>query len=318
MTVGEIKTKTLHEMREYASGGEAISDTDNKDYLLSVVPLINLFQNEIATQQNAIYATYPIAQNNPENQLGTSWYEGLVHSSEDISYSATGSQAYSFQVCGTATVYIEEETAEDTWTTLDTISHTDSTGYTTYKDIITASDIENDIRIRFSGSYRYQYRYVALFAEAFPDDDSVPPYLPAVPYDLPTTFFRLDRVDWTHQNGIMENYAAYRFETYGKSSKRIYLPYSTSGEVNVHYYAYPTFITEPSASDLTTQDDTVLDLPDEYEPTLVHRISAALLRDEEPYLADTFNNEYFVGMNAHIGNRPQDNGIETPINTSNW
>ena len=317
MTVGEVKAKVLHEMREYSTGGELISDADNKDYLLSIVPFINLFQNEIAMQQNALYKVYPIAQYNPDNQLGSDWKEGLAHTDEDVSYSATGSQAYSFQVSGAATIYIEED-IDDTWTTLTTISHTSSEGYTTYKGTITASDTSNDIRIRFSGSYRYQYRYVALYKEAFSSNDAVPPFMPYVPYSLPTTFSKPDRVDWTHPNGVMENYSDYRFEIYNNSSKRIYLPYENVGEFNVHYYAYPTSITEPSESDLSAQDDTVLDLPDDYKATLVHRIAAALLKDEEPYMSDSFNNEYFIGMNAHVGNRPQDNGIEKPVNTSNW
>ena len=157
-------------MREYSNSGEVATGNDVLDYKLSIVPLINLYQMKISIETKKLNKKFQIAQNNPDNQLVNNWVDEEVHittgTDNDESYTATGSQAYSFEVSGTATVYIEEEIA-GVWTTLSTVSHTPTSGegYVNYSGLTGVGDTTNDVRIRFSGSYRYAYRYVALFAD---------------------------------------------------------------------------------------------------------------------------------------------------------
>ncbi len=320
-TVKEVKEAVLHSMREYSNSGEVINISDNKDYLLSVVPLINLYQREIATTTNKIQKTFEISQNMPTNQLGLIyWEENQTHTNADKSYVATGSQAYSFQVSGYSTVYVEEETAPDVWATLVTITHTPTAGegFVTYKGLTGVSDIANKVRIRFSGLYRYAFRWVALFEELYFSADEVPKFETYVPYEMPANFFNLDEVEWTHEARQYGGYMAYKWQVYENSKKRLLINWYEKGEFIIKYFAYPTKITEPSADNVDEQDAVVLEIAEETIPALVHKIASTLLRDENPYMADTFSNLYDKSMDEVIGRSSYNQGNETVISTNNW
>ena len=320
MTVGDITKGVLHSMREYSNSGELAEEQDVKDYLISMVPLINVYQSQIATEQNALSGRYDIAQNNPANMLGTDWYEDKVHTNEDVSYEASGPKAYSFQVSGIATIYIEEETSADTWTILETISHTPSEGggYEQYKNTITASDDSNTIRIRFSGLYRYLYRYIAFFEYPYSSATYVPTYQPYVEYLLPETVFRVRNMERSHPDGQRKAYSDYRIEQHSKSRFTVLIPWKDSGEFIVYYYTYPEIITEPSISNLTEQDDTELDLPDEWKSVLIDRITSNLLSDESARRSEKFNASFQEGMNIRSARQQPGIGQKQIVNKGNW
>lgn len=318
MTVGQIQNDVLHKMREYSNSGEVASGTAIDDYKLSMIPLINLYQKQLVVETKKLKRVYEIAHNMPDNQLGE-FVENEVHittdTDNDITYEATGSRAYSFQVAGTATVYIEEQIS-GVWTTLVTVSHTPTAGegYVTYKGLTGIGDTTNSLRIRFSGSYRYLYRWVALFEDLFASADDVPKYEPYVPYDMPSNFYEKDRVEWTFENQQYDGYGSYKFED--AESKRLYIKWDDKGEFKVFYYAYPTFIPENGA--IGDYDSTEIDLPDEVTPTLINYIASDLKRDEDAYMSDTlFNIANIDNANLQV-NSNYEQGQQGIINNDNW
>lgn len=319
-TVGQVKEKVIHEMREYSNSGEVTSVSDNKDYLLSIIPMINLYQLEFASSTNKITRKYEISHNMPDNLLGEFEQENAVHTDDDITYSALGARAYSFQVSGTGTAYIEEETDTDVWTLRDTVSFSTakSEGYVTYKGYTGILDTENNARIRFSGDYRYLYRWVGLFAENFVTEDEIPKYEPYVPYDLPTNLYQLNRIDATYAYQILTDYDDYRYENYDTSLKRIFFKWNVKAEFVVHYYAYPTVIDNAPESSIDSQDDVELDIAEEVIPALVHKIASTLLSDENAYMSDILSNASELSESRVISNSNYHQGRQGLINNSNW
>jgi hypothetical protein len=319
-TVKQVKDLTLNEMREYSNAGELADPDAINDYLISMVYFINLCQLRIATENKCLYGDHEIAHEMPENLLSDDRWETYTHDAGDVSYSATGAKAYSFQVDRNATIYIEEETSTGVWTLLNTIPHIPvaGDGYKTYKGIITASDTTNSVRLRFSGDYWYHYRYVALFDESFPGASDVPEYTPFVPYTMPDNYFELDRIERTYDVGQRELYASHKIQKSGPTTY-IFLKWDDSGEFIIHYYAKPTVIAAPTFDDLTTQDDTVLDLPDEYIPALVGMIASKCLVDENGYMSEVKNIDAKESLNIlDSEKRPDSSGTGLIDKTGGW
>ena len=320
-TVGYVSTQVLHQMREFSNSGDITTIADNKDYLLSIIPAINDFQRMLATTSHKIQRKHEIAQNNPDNLLGNDlWYEDQVHTDEDVTYIATGARTYSFEVDGDWTVYIEEETATDVWTINVTLSGsaTDGIGYVNYKGFTGITDTSNRVRIRFSGDYRYLYRYIGLFSDNYATEAQTPQYRPYVPYDMPTTFYKKNRIDATYANAQFSDVTDYRFETYDKSLKRLFLPWGAKGNFVVHYYAYPAVIPDPDPNNVTENDNIELDIAEECIPVIINKIAAMLMRDENPYISDTFNVEYYQSKNEIDSATDYEQGRQDIVSNSNW
>jgi hypothetical protein len=319
ITVGDIKKGVLHEMREFSNSGQIQGTDEIKDYLLSIIPLLNVYQKELAVSTQKIKRKYEISHNMPDNQLGKIiWNEDLAHSNSDVSYSALGSRAYSFQVAKYATVYIEEEIA-GVWTNLVTITHTPTAGdgYVTYKGLTGVSSTLNLVRIRFSGTYRYPYRWIALFADNFYDASEVPAFEPYVPYSLPVGFYMKDRVQWSHADRQLGDYSAYKMDE-TTAIKKMLINWYDKGEFTIYYYAYPTVIADPDPNNTTALDSTMLDVADECLPTLVHRIAGTLLRDENPYISDTLSQDSQIAKAELVQNDNFDYGGQGIVLNSNW
>ena len=330
-TVGEFKELVLNKMREFTNGGELVGDTD---YTISMIYLLNDIQLTIATEIKNIKKIFKISQNNPTNQLGGSWNQDAVHDDEDVSYSATGSNAYSFEITNHATVYIEEEIA-GTWTELikfvktldqltktvnavDTVIELDGeTEYINVKGKTGISDTSNDIRIRFSGDFNYAYRYIGLFSENYFNDDACPKYNPFVSYVLPDNFYQNIRVEREHRSEVVEGYNTFLWSIEDKV-KSISFNWDEVGQYNIHYYAYPAKVSIPPSNDLTLYDDVELDIPDEAIPAMADSVGAVLLRDENAYISDTLLNNSFIAMNNLEANADNEQGHRTVINNKGW
>ena len=326
-TVGRVKLEVFNAIREYSNAGTIDTGDNIQDYNLSIIPMINLFQKTIARDSKKISKVYDIAHKMPNSQLGSSWYENQVHSGDgdtatqnDVTYESTGSRAYSLSVSDIATIYIEEETATDVWTVLETINHVSAAGegYETYKGLTNVSDATNNVRIRFSGLYRYMYQWFALYADNFVDDDAVPAYGPYVPYDMLPDFYLRDRVDWKHEYQQYDGFSDYKYTETEITTKTVLIPWNDSGEFKVHYYAYPTEIANVTTSDPDAQDAVVIDLPEEACTALVLLIASSLKRDEDPYMASTLQSEAYIELNnlEYQDTTPQQQ--TSVVNVSNW
>lgn len=318
-TLGEVKESVLHKMREYSNSGNLITEASNKDYLLSMIDIFNNMQMRLATTVNKISRNYEISQFNPDNLLGYDFMrDTLAFEGSDISYSANGATAYSFEVNNDADIYIEEKVS-DSWEILETINHTATDrSYTHYKGLITPSDSSNDIRIRFSGSTYYVYRYVALFGVSFSTVEDVPDYAPYVEYDLPDDFYKLDYVDNERPLAMRTGYSLYKLDYLNARDRKILFNYMAKGNFIINYYAYPTkFPFNPD--NLGEYDEMEFDVPDECINSIIDEAVSVLLSDENAYMADRAKRDYYTSMNELDANRHDNLGTRKVIdNTGGW
>lgn len=283
MTIAQSKQVMLDLIIESVVNGVAVNASKNQDYLLLHNVLADIAQKEIAAVKK-IHAVRSITQNPITNQLGE--YKGFdlqQHLNTDLTDTqATGSKSYYFEVDDPATIYIEEETAPDTWTTLSTITHIKKGSFTAYKGLITASSTANDIRIRFSGSYPYNIRNTALFGYTFGNVNDVPNYTPYVSYTLPSNFRTLNKISYRGDNFAIDNYRDYRWE--GK--KTLLIDYYMKGSFDVYYYANPTTITS------STSDTHEFEVDIEAQPLIPMYVASKVVAEEKPTMAAILFNEY--------------------------
>ena len=333
-SVGEIKTDVLHRMRQFSKKGTQLYDND---YLLSMVPLINIHQFVVARDTKCIEKPYKFSHFMPDNLIGEyEWLEEEVHTDTDKSYIGESAKAYSLQIANYATVYIEESADQDTWVTLYTITKTlasvtvtdgmtpvvttlDGThDFITVKGKTNLSDDDYYVRIRFGGTYRYPYRYAALFEDLFYDDDEVPEYMPWVSYDLPTDLFGINSVSWTFAHQQKKDYNDYRIEKHDKVERKIYVNWYEKGEFTIMYYSHPAKIDIPVLPTLDSEDATLIDIPDTAAPQLVELIAADLLRNERPDMSGDFTEQAYIGLNQINDSRDVNEGSKQVIDVNNW
>ena len=168
------------------------------------------------------------------------------------------------------------------------------------------------VRIRFTGSFYYLFRFVALFKENFATDADVPTFSPWVSYDLPTDFYQISKVDWVRPERTQEEYGRYKFKTDDVNQKQILFPWFSEGEFQIHYFQYPPVIPEDATDDYT------INLADEYIPLLVYRVAGLLQVDENTYIAETMTQEYITAYNLIENTNDINPSYETITNANNW
>jgi hypothetical protein len=274
MTIGELWNRILTKIDEFSVNGTLRTATDNIDYRLRGNRIIDEVQKDMAKiikiAKTKEFTQYPIS-----NQLGNSNFPIYQHIGTDISYESNGSMAYYFEVDGEATVYIEEETATDTWAMLTTISIPSTvTSFTAYKGKITASNTANNIRIRFGGSYPYQFRNIALYNINFKADANIPAFQLYVRYTMPSNFYKLEKISFTNYNNndYNNNFSDYYFEN--PTTLLVHSDYK--GLIKVHYWAMPTDIPS-NDTDPTTYDTTELEILDSAQDIMVSGVAGRLL-----------------------------------------
>lgn len=234
MNLGEIKNLALKLINSYSADGTTLPVADNADFNLAVVDFINVAYYK-AIEYDKVPAVYSFTQNPIPNLLNK--YDAFnitQHLATDLTYSETGAKAYYFEVDGQGTVYIEEE-IDDVWTALATITVPNTvTSFTEYRGLITASDTNNSIRLRFSGSYPYNIRNRALYGYTFPDADSVPQFKPYMKYALPSDYISLNKIVRNADDRIHEKASAYWVE-----GSYFVLNYFDIGAYDIHYYKRP-------------------------------------------------------------------------------
>lgn len=315
MLFKDFVESVLMEMGEYSNSGTLISESENKDYLLSATRLTNDALTQIATLGKTNSRTFDISHFKPNNQYGAlDWNEELYHDTDDVIFQAVGTQAYSFQVGDTADIYIEEEIA-GVWTNLVTINHVDvdGQGYVNYKGLITLTSVLNNVRIRFSGTYYYPLRWIAGFKEKLSRAIAFEPY---VPYSIGTKFYALDSVKFLHADMQNEDYANYKFD---KSTKSILFNWYERGEFKVNYFAYPTPLTT-SSTDVHIADNETIDIPDEFIESLkmqvANKLKAAV--DQKYGEADRFVGMFSSNLTEAVKNKQKDTGLTSIQSLSGW
>jgi hypothetical protein len=279
MILSDAEKKALVLIDNYSNQGDIISSTDSnqKDYYLKMPFLFDTVQKQVA-QVKKIVKAFKISHNKPCNQLYSPRHQFDIVShvqNIDVIYSAVGSLAYYFEVDDVATIYIEENTTGTTWVTLSTISNTLLAGqFTPYSGFIVASDVLNNIRIRFSGSYSYNARNIALYNVAFSSLSRIPAYQNYVLYTMPTDFYQLTKVVLKGQTNEGESYQ-YTSDFYWEQRNIIAINWFDVGEYSVEYAAFPADITS------TTPDTQALENSPDAQECYPFFVASRLLSNEQ-------------------------------------
>lgn len=233
MNLSEIRDLAYKLANTYSADGQLIPLSDNADARLAMTDFINTGYYK-SLQFTPVEAVYSITQKSIPNLLNMySSFNLVQHLDTDYTVTATSAKSYYFEVDKDCVVYIEE-IISGVWTTLSTITVTGITSFTEYKGLITASNVANDIRIRFSGNYPYNIRRTALYYYSFASANDVPKFKPYVNYPLPGDYISLNKIvvngdDREHSTLI----------DYGIEKKNLVLNYFYSGSFDVHYFKRP-------------------------------------------------------------------------------
>lgn len=241
LTYGYTRKHALKLLDEYATDG-TVNTTD--DVLVKIQDFTNDAMVDLASSTAKIHGEYFIAQNPVRNELAYDTSKIQTHLPDvDFTVELTGAKSYFFEATGPATVVIEEYVG-GAWVALPTpisISIASSvTSFAEYKGLITAADVANKIRIRFTGSYVYKYRNYILYPYTWPSANDVQQHRPFFEYALPSDFLQLDNIMIKKETRQYISYVNYIL----RSDKKIALNrYDAPAEFMLHYWRYPTLFT---------------------------------------------------------------------------
>lgn len=254
ITVEDVFKTACSHVDSMTDAGEIDANT-TADYRGRTLTLTNTCQRELFRIADN-YKQYPITLKPIPNLLGVgNFYDVKEYKgNEDISHVAlndeVGSvQSYYFESDATdGTVYIEDYTT--TWNTLATISLSNTDlGFKAYSGSVTKTVGASKSRIRFSGSFYYRYRNVALYSYNYV---TVPVYRQWIPVQLPTDLKMIDKVILDAYNGVYTNDPSYRIE-WENNRQTLYFRYDYDGEFRIQYKPYPVVVT--AFTDLLSVDD---------------------------------------------------------------
>lgn len=245
------KKRAIQLMDEYSLNSVLQSAALNADYTLRMNNLADACQKEIA-QVKKIHAVYSISQNKIKPQNSNFKLQQFLPGGTDITLQATGSKSYYFEVDNGSTIVIEEEVS-GVWTTLQTITVLDTVNsFEVHKGLISPSSTSNNVRLRFTGTFPYNIRNVALWSYSFATDADVPNYTPYVSYTMPTDFFELEKVVQRTDMKQYNDLGIYRWE----GRQTFVLPYDYTGSFDIFYFRYPTTIDDNTLDTYTFEVDT--------------------------------------------------------------
>ena len=310
MKFKDFKRNVIMEIGEYSANGALTSEVANKDYLLSITDFTNRELTQIVTVTKSKKKDSYVSQRNPKNGLGSKW-EVYKFEGTDILFSLDKGRAYSFVLGATATVYVEEY-INNSWSIKETINHSYIEGEeeTLYKGNVDKTDAINPIRLRFSGSYDYYFKWVALFTDYLENPVS---YTPKVEYELNDDLYLLETVSVLRDGG---EYVEYPTKEYEQAGKVLLLPYESEGEFKIEYSAYPELL-EFDIDNLSIADEVELDVLEEYITSLVYGVAGRLKAnvDKKYTVGDRYSSISIDATNATLSNK-QRKSVESKIRGS--
>lgn len=204
--------------------------SNTAEYRAKAPYMLNAIQVELLDKSD-YFKSHTISRKPITPLLGE--YAVLEHNTSDLNYDCAGMvSSYYFEVNGSCTVYIEDYTTD--WNILATINPIGDTKFTAYSGKVTGTVGATRSRIRFSGSYYYNFTNFALYKENF--EGSVPAYRPYVKQTLPVDYDSLNEI--IVDSGDYERGYDYKFE-----GKDFYIPYDFEGNMRIIYRPIPTLIT---------------------------------------------------------------------------
>lgn len=257
MTINESFDLALKLHDNYSINGTVQVGTQIADYEKKKFDYANLAQVEVS-RINKIEATHSFSLSSPTKNALISGFDLVAHKNSDkILMTATGALSYYFEnnnVGSNGSYVLEEETSDDVWTELSTTAFDAPNGeFIAYKGIVTASDTENDVRIRIIGDYPSDSRNYVFYNVNYADSTYVPEFAPWIEHDLPENFLMLDRVVREKGEYTQGQTNDYRFSY---ENNTILTKIDAEGLFEIHYYKKPTKIDDSfDGSELYEVDD---------------------------------------------------------------
>ena len=251
-----------------------LSTDDTISYQVKAPGILTSLQNELI-KVGEYYSTFEF-DNYPKNVIigGFNYDE---HDSEDVIKSGAGSvNSYYFEVNGPGTVYIEDYTGS--WNVIKTITvPVTVTTFTAYSDSVTATSGATSSRIRFSGSYYYNFTNYALYSQTF---YTVPVHRPWIPVTMPTDFKSVDQVVKEYEYERYEKDGIFRWE----GRDKLFINRRYRGKYRITYV--PTLTTITALTDTLELDDTTC------LQVLPYGLAALLLVHENPDIANFMSQRF--------------------------
>ncbi len=317
-TIADIEDAAIVLINNKSQSGVDISLTDGTqmDYLKRMPRLINDAQREIASVYKKIPAQFIFSQYPVPNLLPNPLYcfDITPHISDDVVFQASGAQEYYFEVDYLCDVYIEEQ-VNGVWQDLPTPIHisvaTKPEGYTAYKGFVGASNVSNQVRIRFAGSYAYHIRNVAFFGVLHASVSDIPAYQPDNVYAMPDDFFQIQPDGVVFRGNFSDGEPFTKSKPYyWLAPNKMAVSYFEQGEFTVNYFRYPATI------DGNTPTTTELELDEDSQELVAYYVAGHLLLDERPDIGTTLINEY--QQKAQLLASPTDTGETEILNVTGW
>lgn len=223
-----------------------ISESQVREYKYRAPYLLDMWQKEYA-KKGSLFSTVEIIRKPLVNLLG-SRFNIVEHVSDDLTYETSEvAKSFYFKVDNECQVYVEEY-VNGAWTNASGTYIQDSGNATAFTGVITVSALTNPAmikgiitatgtktRLRFSGSYYYQFCNFALYKAAFPNCARVPEYGSYIKYDMPTNFDSITQIiEENPQIGLVHKW---------ENSKDLYVNYDFEGILKITYKPTPTKIT---------------------------------------------------------------------------
>lgn len=255
-----------------------VNASDTASYEARTPGILTLLQAELV-RQGDLYKTFEVSGKPVDNILGNGFdYQAYIGT--DINVVGNGScRAYSFEVDGEATVYIEDFTT--VWNVIATISATDPTTrqFTAYKGVVVPSSGATASRIRFSGTYAYTFTNYALFTAPM-KLARIPDYAPWVKVSMPADFKSLDQV--VNESEIKQYLKDTDYKWEGH--KDLYVRYDFEGSVRINYRPIPAVVT--GSTDVLELDDVTC------RTLLPYGLAAELFKEENKDVSVFCKNRY--------------------------
>ena len=311
------------------------------DYKANCVTFANNALLDLASTNAKQYKSISFVQNKIENLTLCVKDQIYTHIKEDIIFESNNSAvSYYFECDGTATVYIDKKTKtetevsdagvdtdmikyeirtvnnvkkiykiEYTWVNISQIPTYSNNSFRYYRGFIGA--LESNVvkvRIRFSGSYSYNVKNVAVYNVKRSDLVSdIPQYGTMCEYDISAMTNSSDSANFiafTETNVVKHNGNYIPESDYVIVNEHtIAVPHDAEGEFTVYYMAYPAQISDSIAV------SEVVDIDPQFAALIPLYIASNIYADDDISLASTCYNKY-VSLKSQLYN--------TPHNTSEW
>lgn len=251
---GELRKDVYRLINRYSSRGTVLATNKTADILAQIKGFVNDYQLDLAYTRAKILTLYRMTLNPVLNYSSYDTSEIKQHL-PDVDYSITGeySRGCFFEVDGPATVVLEQTTGDDIYAAIETITVGSTvTTLTEYRRLITPGTTQNTVRLRFTGSYVYNYRNEILYPYLWSTESLVQQNRPYFEYSLPSDYLVLHMVGMKY-GGTQVPFTDYILDE--ASSKIKFYRYYAPAEFLIYYGKKPTDL---EFTDVAATDDALV------------------------------------------------------------